>query len=120
MPKSQKPILCINGSRKITNLNLDFYLNPDNYGAVCSGGANGVDTIAEQWAKGHNIEFVVFPAQWELYGKNAGFMRNKDMIDFCDILVSFWDGKSHGTKHAIDYALSIDRQVEIHIVEDLD
>lgn len=120
MPKSQKPIVCINGSRTITYINLDTWLNPSEIGCVVSGGANGVDTLAEQWAKRHNIEFVAFPAHWDRWGKRAGMLRNEDMCNFADILVSFWDGKSSGTKHAIDYMKKLGRKVEIHLVESLD
>ena len=56
MPHNGKPILCINGSRTITDINLDRFLNPEYYGAVITGGAIGVDTLAEQWAKQHKLE----------------------------------------------------------------
>ena len=47
MPKSLKPIVCINGSRSIKAIDLDRFINPDHVGAVVTGGAAGVDTIAE-------------------------------------------------------------------------
>lgn len=120
MPFSQKPVVCINGSRSITNINIDNYLNPQEVGCVISGGANGADTLAEQWAKRHRIEFLAFPANWSKFGKRAGMMRNEDMGNFADKLVSFWDGESHGTKHLIDYMLSLGKELEIHIIKDLD
>ena len=120
MPKSQKPIVCINGSRSIDYVNLDNYLNPDEIGCICSGGANGVDTLAEHWAKKHNIEFVAFLPNWKLFGKRAGFERNIQLCDFCDKLVSFWDGKSRGTLHAIEYMQKLNRPYEVHLIESLD
>jgi hypothetical protein len=47
MPKSLKPIVCINGSRSIKAIDLDRCINQDHIGAVVTGGAAGVDTIAE-------------------------------------------------------------------------
>lgn len=120
MPFSQKPIVCINGSRTINDINLDLYLNPAEIGCIVSGGANGADTLAEKWAKRHKIEFVAFLANWDKYGKSAGIKRNIDMINFCDKLVSFWDKKSRGTLHAIEYCQKINRPYEIHIIESLD
>ena len=48
MPHSQKPIVCINGSRSITNINFDLFINPNHVGCVVAGGAVGVDTVAEK------------------------------------------------------------------------
>lgn len=47
MPSSQKPIVCINGSRNITAIDLDRFIDPSHIGCVVTGGAAGVDTIAE-------------------------------------------------------------------------
>ena len=38
------------------------------------------------------------------YGKAAGMMRNKQMLDFADALVAFWDGESRGTENMLDIA----------------
>ena len=48
MPHSQKPIVCINGSRSITNVNLSLFINADHVGAIVTGGARGIDTLAEK------------------------------------------------------------------------
>ena len=121
MPKSSKPIVCICGSRSIKDLNLDFYLDPNYFGEIVTGGAAGVDTIAEKWAKKHNIEWVCYLPQYEIYGgKYAPLVRNKQMIEYADECIAFWDGKSKGTLMTIEYALSLERKVTVHIVEDLD
>ena len=44
----------------------------------------------------------VFPANWNKFGKSAGFRRNEQMAEVADALIAFWDGKSHGTKHMIE------------------
>lgn len=120
MSMSQKPIVCINGSRSITNINLSLFINPNHIECVVTGGARGIDTVAENWAKANNIEWVCYLPQWNIYGKRAGMLRNKDMIDFADVLISFWDGQSPGTKQAIEYAIEIGRPYICHIIQDLD
>lgn len=121
MPKSRKPIVCICGSRSIQALNLDFYLNPDYFGEIVTGGAAGVDTVAEKWAKRHGIEWICFLPQYKIYGgKWAPIKRDKDMINYCDELIVFWDGKSPGTDYTIKYAIKMGRKVNVHIIEDLD
>lgn len=43
-------------------------------------------------------------ADWDIYGKSAGYIRNAEMAKYADACVVFWDGKSRGTKHMIDLA----------------
>lgn len=69
---------------------------------IISGGAQGADSLAEQFAKDNNYPLVVFPAEWDKYGKSAGYRRNVQIIDTCDVCFAFWDGKSKGTKMDID------------------
>ncbi|MBU8921738.1 MAG: DUF2493 domain-containing protein [Bacteroidales bacterium] len=64
---------------------------------LISGGAAGVDTWAADWADEHGYESTIFKAEWDLYGKAAGMLRNTDIVTSCDILIAFWDGKSKGT-----------------------
>lgn len=70
---------------------------------IVSGGAQGVDSFAEAWAKLHLIPVKVFKPDWSK-GKSAGAQRNRQIIDYCDKLIAFWDGKSKGTKISIDMA----------------
>lgn len=72
---------------------------------VVSGAARGVDRLGEQWAEREGIAVKRFPADWEAYGKSAGFIRNRQMGDYADALIAIWDGKSKGTKGMIDYAM---------------
>lgn len=120
MPKSSKYIVCICGSRDITNINLDLFLDPNHIGCIVEGAAKGVDTLAKQWAKRNKIEFVEYPAQWRIYGKKAGIIRNKEMIDFCDIVVAFWNGYSKGTLNSIQYAKEMKIPCFIHLIQSLD
>ncbi len=71
---------------------------------IVSGGARGADTLAREYAEINGLKFIEFKARWDLYGKSAGFKRNKTMVDVSDICLFFWDGVSKGTKHAFDYA----------------
>ena len=70
---------------------------------VVCGGARGADSLGERWAKALNIPIKYFYANWDEYGKAAGFIRNHEMGDYADYLVAFWDGKSRGTKDMINY-----------------
>ena len=80
---------------------------------VVSGHALGTDRLGEIWAEHHNIKVTTFPANWQLHGKRAGYLRNIEMAEYADALVAFWDGMSKGTKHMIDIAKSKNLQVRV-------
>lgn len=80
---------------------------------VVSGHALGADRLGEIWAKRHAIKVTTFPANWQLHGKRAGYLRNIEMAEYADALVAFWDGMSKGTKHMIDIAKSKNLQVRV-------
>ena len=71
---------------------------------VISGTARGADQMGERYAKERGFQLRRFPADWELYGKSAGHIRNAKMADNADALIAFWDGESKGTKNMIDNA----------------
>lgn len=71
---------------------------------VISGTARGADQLGERYAIEKGIHLTRMPANWNLYGKSAGYRRNMEMADIADQLIAFWDGKSPGTKHMIDIA----------------
>jgi len=82
---------------------------------IVSGGAKGADKLAEQYAKANNLDILVFVPDWQALGKRAGFLRNIKIIDNCDLVVAFWDGKSKGTRHSLDYALKTKKKVKVEI-----
>lgn len=63
---------------------------------VVSGRASGVDHLGEIWAKAKGLPIKVFRADWDKYGKAAGPIRNKQMAQYAEALIAFWDGKSPG------------------------
>lgn len=75
----------------------------DDIMVVC-GKARGADTLGERYAKERGYAIRYFPANWERYGKAAGYLRNTEMAKNADALVAFWDGMSLGTRHMIEIA----------------
>ena len=84
---------------------------------LISGGAKGADSLAERYATNHCIELVVFKPDWKKYGRGAGPIRNRDIVDAADLVIAFWDGKSKGTKSALDYAQQKNKQVIINFIK---
>lgn len=84
-------------------------------GEVVSGTAKGADLLGEKYAKEQDIPIKQFPADWNRYGKRAGFLRNVEMAEYGERLIAFWDGESKGTKMMIDEARK--RKLEVRVVE---
>ena len=71
---------------------------------IISGGAYGADKLAEIYAKKYGYKMIIHYPEWDKYGKSAGYIRNKLIINDSDIIIAFWDNKSKGTKLSIDLA----------------
>lgn len=80
---------------------------------IVSGTAVGADKLGEQYAKEHNLNIKQFPADWNSYGKSAGPRRNKQMAEYADACVVFWDGKSKGTKSMIQFATELGLPIRV-------
>jgi len=101
----------IAGSREFNDYNMlcitcdQILKNQDkNQIEIVSGIAKGADLLGEKYANDRNYKLKKFPANWDLYGKSAGYKRNTEMALYADALIAFWDGKSKDTKHMIDLA----------------
>lgn len=85
------------------------------YYTIVSGGARGVDTLAEKFADEYGITKKIFLPDWDRYGKKAGFLRNILIINEADKVIAFWDGKSAGTKNSIDLAIKQGKPLDIYV-----
>ena len=107
-------ITAVIGSRSFNNYDfLEENLDTFDITEIVSGGAKGADSLAERYAKENDLPMKIFPPDWETHGKQAAFIRNKEIIDYAEIVIAFWDGKSTGTKHSIDIANKQGKQVYI-------
>lgn len=124
--------LAIIGSRSFTNYSLlkaTIYENFDisDIDLIVSGSAPGADSLGELFAKEMDIPTKLFPAKWNdlthpdarikinKYGKkydaNAGFRRNKDIVNNSDVVMAFRVNNSPGTTDSINYAKKIGKKV---------
>ena len=92
---------------------------------ICSGGAKGVDSLAEKYAEENNIPIKVFPAEWnnlsqegaiikerenpwtkkkEKYCSNAGLLRNTKIINYSECCIAIPLENSRGTLDDINKA----------------
>jgi hypothetical protein len=66
---------------------------------IVSGKARGIDQLGEAWARAREIPVKEFPADWDMHGKIAGVIRNREMAEYADGALVLWDGKSRGSQN---------------------
>ncbi len=113
---------------------LDIYLEQNmierSRVTIYCGDAKGADHLGIRYANENHIDLAIRKPDWARYGHGAGLVRNEAMVEFvldddcfqnddkqydCSgVLFAFWDGKSHGTRHIIDYAEK--RGLEAHVI----
>lgn len=74
---------------------------------VVCGEANGVDSLGKRWAQENNIPIQSFPADWKIYGRAAGYIRNGQMANYGNHLILIWTGdikSSPGSRNMLKLA----------------
>lgn len=75
----------------INSLNLEI-------SEVVSGNSGVIDLFGERYSKEELCKNPkLFPANWRLYKKSAGPIRNGEMAQYADFLILIWNGKSSGS-----------------------
>lgn len=82
---------------------------------IVSGTARGADRLGERYASERGYTIKRYPANWDRDGNAAGFIRNRQMAEYADGLVAFWDGQSRGTKHMI--SLAREKNLDVRIIK---
>ncbi len=82
---------------------------------IVSGGARGIDSLAERYAKEHKINTEIYHPDWKRHGKAAALIRNTDIISNATHVLALPGPSSRGTYDAIRKA--IDRGKILKIVE---
>ena len=108
--------LLIVGSRSISEFDLSPYISSD-VDAIISGGAEGIDSIAERYADLHRISKYILRPRYDIYGRAAPLKRNEQMVDMADAVLVIWDGRSKGAQYTLKYAKKTNKPVTLVEVE---
>ncbi len=109
--------IAIVGSRKIRVENIGAYLSED-CDEIVSGGAVGVDSCAAEFALLNGIKLTQFLPEYERYGRGAPIVRNRQIVDYADEVIAFWDGSSRGTLWVIKYCEKQGKPCRIIVCKD--
>lgn len=84
---------------------------------ILCGDARGVDFLGQLYGEYHGIPVEHYPAQWNQYGKSAGYRRNEQMAQNADALILVWDGQSKGSDHMLEIAKRYNLEIYERIVK---
>lgn len=104
--------LMIAGSRSIKDFDLAPYV-PNDVEIIITGGATGIDTLAERYADERRIPKLILRPDYARYGKGAPLKRNRQMVDVADHVLVIWDGVSRGTAYTVSYAKQQQKPVTV-------
>ena len=104
--------LLVVGSRGMTEFDLSRYI-PEDVDTIISGGAQGIDTLAEQYADAHRLSKYIIRPRYDLYGRVAPIKRNELMTEMADAVLIIWDGQSKGTQHTLNYARKMNKSITL-------
>ena len=108
--------IAIIGSRTVNIDDLGAHLSNE-CTEIVSGGARGVDNCAERYANENGIKLVEILPEYDKYGKAAPIVRNKQIVDYSDKVIAFWDGKSRGTLSVINYCKKIKKECCVVLIQ---
>jgi len=106
------------GSRDLIISDLESFI-PKECSEIVSGGAVGVDLCAAEFAKKKKMNLVEFLPNYKKYGRSAPIVRNKQIVEYSDEVLAFWDGKSKGTLSVIRYCEKTGTPCRVIVKEDL-
>ena len=95
--------LLIVGSRSVECFDLSPHIF-EKVDTIISGGAKGIDSLAEKYADSRRLSKYIIRPRYDLYGRYAPIKRNEQMVDMADAVLIIWDGFSKGTLRTIEYA----------------
>lgn len=104
------------GSRNLLVDNIESYI-PEEVTEIISGGAKGIDECAKDFALKNGVKLKIYLPEYNKYGKAAPLKRNFAIIEEADIVIALWDGKSKGTKNAINIAEKLNKPLKIYIIK---
>ena len=95
--------LLIVGSRSINEFDLSPFVSHE-VDTIISGGADGVDRLAEKYADDNRLSKYIMRPRYDLFGRAAPIRRNEEMVRMADSVLVVWDGASRGTLSTIKFA----------------
>ncbi len=112
--------VAIVGSRTIS---MDAYNEmlpyiPRGASEIVSGGAEGADQLAAEYARREQLPIKIFSPDYRRFRRQAPLQRNIELIRYSDYVLVLWDGKSRGAAHVIDNCIRAYTPVHVLLIRE--
>jgi nucleoside 2-deoxyribosyltransferase len=86
---------------------------------VLTSRTHGASAAVRDAVQDQRLQMQVWTARMEKFRTKdaAYFARDEEMIRSADHVIEFWDGRSIGTSHELDYARKLGKPVELVLEE---
>ena len=89
---------------------------PDHVECLVSGGAKGIDNCVREFAEIQGIKLIEILPDYKRYGRGAPLIRNKQIVEYADKVLIFWNGTSKGSRFVIEECKRQGKDFEVYII----
>ena len=90
---------------------------PQGTSQIISGGAEGVDQLAERYALEHSLAMTVIRPDYKTYERHAPLVRNREICHEADYVLIFWDGRSRGSMNVIMTCIKQNKPFRVLLID---
>lgn len=107
------------GCRKTSGYSVDKIIDylPSDTSELVSGGAIGIDSLAEKAAIRLGLPIKIFYPDYETNGRLAPLIRNSQIVEYADLILAFWDHKSKGTANTLKRCIEASKPFQIITID---
>lgn len=84
---------------------------------IVSADCEGVDSMAQSYAKLNGYKYLWIPIRWNKFGGDAWEVANGEIATVANYIIAFWNYESLGTKHMLSLAIEQSIDTEIYTVK---
>ena len=90
---------------------------PKGVSGIISGGASGVDSLAERYAQEQDLPMTVIRPDYKTYDRQAPLIRNSQIVAESDFTLILWDGISRGSLNVIMTCIRTNKPFKVLLVK---
>ncbi len=87
---------------------------------IISGGAAGVDMLAERFARDKDLKLTVIRPDYQTFDRMAPLVRNGQIVKQADYVLILWNGTSRGTLNVIQSCMNTGKPYKLLLIKNRD